>query len=119
MTTDMGRLEAVSDEGLLAFLRQHVAEPLEMELIAFWGRHLEQRLPRDVVAYAIQWSKLDLERAFGSMMEAGLVQSHVENGTLLYCLSPDDVLRRLALEVASLGWQRRRDIVGRLGRWQE
>ncbi len=106
----------MSDEELLAFLRQHVADPLEMELLAFWGRHLEQRLPRDVVAYAIQCNKLDLEKALGSMTKAGLIQSHVENSTVLYCLSPDDALRRLALEVASLGWQRRRDIVGRLGR---
>lgn len=119
MTTDMGRLEAVSDEELLAFLRQHVAERLDMELLAFWGRHPEQRLPREVVAYAIQCSRLDLERALGSMMEAGLVQSRVENGTVLYGLSPDDALRRLALAVASLGWQRRRAIVGSLGRWQE
>ncbi len=119
MTTDMERMEAVSDEELLAFLRQHVAEPLDMELLAFWGRHPEQSLPRHIVAYALQCSRLDLERALGNMTEAGLVQSRVENGTVLFGLSPDDGLRRLALAVASLGWQRRRAIVGRLGRWHE
>jgi hypothetical protein len=118
VTTDMGRMEAVNDEELLAFLRQHVAEPLEMELMAFWGRHPGRRLPRDVIAYAITCSRLDLERALGNMTEAGLIQSCVEDRTVFYWLSPDDGLRRLVVGLASLGWERKRDIVGRLGKWK-
>lgn len=109
----------MSDEELLEFLGKYVAEPLEMELLAFWGRHLEQGLPRDVLAYAVQCSKGDVEKALSGMTEAGLIYSRIENGTVLYCISPDDALRRLLLEVASLGWERRRNIVRRLGKWTE
>jgi len=81
---------------------------LVRELLLFWGMHPNAKFDRKAICYALDYSKLDTERALRIMIEEGLLDSHSRNGVTLYSLTKDEERRRPVLELAALGrdrWQ--------------
>lgn len=96
-----------TEEEFLRFLGDCATDRLKRELLAFWGRHPNARFSRGVICCALDFARLDVDRALKQMVETGLVELWTQNdSTPLYSLTTDEEIRHLALEAASLGCTR-------------
>jgi len=105
----------LTEEQLLRFLEQYAGDRLKTELLAFWGRHPNAKFTRSAISCALDCKKLDMDRALKDMVERGLVDMHKHNGVTFYSLTANEERRRVALELAALGWDQRRLMSRRVG----
>jgi len=91
-------------ENLYCFLEEHGDNRVKRELIAFWGRHPNAKFSRRVICYALDWNKLEADRALRALVDAGVVDTHKHNGLTLYSLTMNEEKRRPVVELAALGW---------------
>jgi hypothetical protein len=106
--------EIAIEENLYQFIRKYADKPLKMELLAFWGRHPNAKYSKLAIYHVEDCRKVDVCRALEDMVEAGLVNAHMHNGTLLYSLTTNEEKRRLVMKLATLGWDQQQ-LVLRLG----
>jgi hypothetical protein len=97
---------ALTEESLCRFLKEHANNRVKRELLLFWGMHPNARFNRFAIGYAVGSSKLDMKIALRDMAEAGLLDTHICNGETLYSFTKNEEKRRSVLELASLGWDR-------------
>ncbi|MDY6917041.1 MAG: hypothetical protein SVP26_03710 [Chloroflexota bacterium] len=98
----MKEAQGITDEQLCGFLGKHNRKPLDMQLLAFWGRHPAGRFTRDVICYALDCSVRDADRALEGFVEAGLIDRQMDGRKVLYCLSGDEDTRRLVERTARI-----------------
>jgi hypothetical protein len=91
-------------EELLGFLEQYATDRLKTELLAFWGRHPKAKFSRSAIRCALDFGKLDVDRALEQLVETGLVDVCANSKMPLYSLTANEERRRLVLELASLSW---------------
>jgi hypothetical protein len=91
-------------ESLQCFLAEHGSNWVKRELLLFWGLHPNAKFNRFAICYAVDGSRLYTKIALRDMVEAGLVDTHVNNGEILYSLTRNDARRRPVIELAALGW---------------
>jgi len=77
---------------------------VKRELLAFWGMHPNAKFGRRAVCYALDCGKLEADRALRALVDAGLIDTHMNSGLTLYSLTRDEAKRRAVLELATLGW---------------
>ena len=106
---------ALTEKQLLRLLKQYASDRLKMELLAFWGRHPNAKFTRGAISCALDCKKLDMDRALKDLVERGLVDMHKHNGVTFYALTTNEERRRVALELAALGWDQRRLMLRRVG----
>ena len=108
--------KVLSEENLYRFLEQHGNNRVKRELLAFWGMHPNAKFGRRAICYALDCSKLEAERALRALVNAGLVDTHMNNGLTLYSLTRNEAKRRAVLELATLGWDQRQLMLKRIER---
>jgi len=96
--------EIAIEENLYQFIRKYADEPLKMELLAFWGRHPNAKFNKLAIYHAQDSRKVDVCRALEDMVEAGLMDAHIYNGTPLYSLTTNEEKRRLVMKLSTLDW---------------
>jgi hypothetical protein len=96
--------EIAIEEKLYQFIKKYADESLKMELLAFWGRHPNAKFAKLAIYHAQDGRKVYVCRALEDMVEAGLVDTHINNGTPLYSLTMNEEKRRLVIKLATLGW---------------
>ncbi len=104
----MAASDVLTEETLNHYLEEHGNNRVKRELLLFWGTHPNAKFDRKVVCYALDFGKLDAEEALRVMVEEGLLDRHVSNGTTLYSLTRNEERRRPILALAALGWDRYR-----------
>jgi len=100
----MANCERAIEEKLYQFIRKYANEQLKMELLTFWGRHPNTKLSKLAIYHVQDCRKIDVCRALEDIAEAGLVDTHIHNGTLLYSLTTNEEKRQLVIKLATLGW---------------
>ncbi len=95
-----------TEESLICFLQKQGDNRVKRGLLLFWGMHPSAKFDGKGICYALDYSKLDTERALSTMVEEGLLGKHTSNGVILYSLTTDEEKRRPILELASLSWDR-------------
>lgn len=93
-------------EGLYHFLQKHGDNGAKRELLLFWGLHPNARFDKKAICYALDYSKLETERALKTMVKEELLDEHTDNCVILYSLTRNEEKRRQVLELAALGWDR-------------
>lgn len=73
---------------------------LKRDLYLFWGMHPRARFSMSIISYVLDCNKRDLEVMLQTMVEAGLVETHIQNGVTLYSLTANEEKRRAILEFA-------------------
>ncbi len=91
-------------EDLYRFLQEHGDSWVKREMLLFWGMHPNARFDRRAVHYALDYSRMETERALRTMVEEGLVDKNICNGVTLYSLTAEEERRRVVLELAALSW---------------
>jgi len=102
----MANCEIAIEEKLYQFIKKYANEPLKMELLACLGRHPNTKLSKLAIYHVQDCRKVDVCRALEDMAEAGLVDTYIHNGTLLYALTTNEEKRQLVMKLATLGWDR-------------
>ncbi len=91
-------------ESLYCFLQEHGDSRVKRELLLFWGMHPNARFDHRAVHYAVDYSKMETERALRTMVEEELLDKNICNGVTLYSLTTKEERRRAVLELAALSW---------------
>jgi len=73
---------------------------VERELYLFWGMHPSAKFSKPIISYVLDCNKRELEIVLQAMVEAGLVETHIQNGVTLYSLTTNEERRRPILEFA-------------------
>ena len=73
-------------------------------LLFFWGSYPSAKFARNAIGYALDSSKLEVDKALRVLVEAGLVDTHILNGVTFYSLTANEERRRPVLELSALGW---------------
>ncbi len=77
---------------------------MKRELLLFWGRHPDTKFARNAICYALDCTKLEMDRGLRALVEAGLVDTHILNGMTLYSLTVNEEKSRPVVEPAALNW---------------
>jgi len=112
----METAKVLTEENLYRFLEQHENNRVKRELLAFWGIHPNAKFGRRAICYALDCGKLEADRALRALVEAGLIDTHMNNGLTLYSLTRDEAKRRMVLELATLDWDQRQLMLKRIER---
>ena len=75
-------------------------EDVKRELLLFWGMHPNAKFSKSIIIYILDCNKRELETVLQAMVEAGLVETHIQNGVALYSLTTNEERRRPILEFA-------------------
>jgi hypothetical protein len=98
---------SLTEESLYRFLEEHGNSRVKRQLLLFWGMHPNAKFSMLALRCAVECSKLDMKMALRSMIEVGLLDTHIYNDVPLYSLSRNEEKRRPVLELAALGWNQR------------
>jgi predicted transcriptional regulator len=72
-------------------------DPLITELLAFWGRHPNNKYTINIICYALDRNTRDVERALHEMVDRGLIEMSRNYCECLYSLTDDQGKRISAL----------------------
>lgn len=109
-------MDIFAEEYLFKFLKEHGDNRAKRELIAFWGRHPDSEFPRWAICYAVDCTRLSINKALRDEVEEGLVDLHIRNDATLYSLTLDDTIRRPVVQLAAIGWDRWERMLRRIDR---
>ena len=84
----METLSISTEEELYCFLEEHGDNRVKREILSFLGRHPNTRFARYVICRALDYGKLEVDRALSALVEESLVDNHASNGLTLYSLTP-------------------------------
>lgn len=76
---------------------------IERDLYLFWGMHPRAKFSKPIISYVLDCNKRELEILLQTMVEAGLVETNIQNGVTLYSLTTNEEKRRLIQEYARHG----------------
>ena len=62
--------------------------------------HPNAKFSKPIINYTLDCNKRELESELKAMVEAGLVETHIQNGVALYSLTTNEEKRRTILEFA-------------------
>lgn len=99
----MKALNALAKENGDCLSQENGDNRVKKELLLFWGMHPNAELARSTICYALDCSKLDVERALKALAKAGLVDTDVHKDVTFFSLSTDEERRRLVVECAAPG----------------
>ena len=94
----------LNEASLYRFLEEYGNNRVKREVLFFWGCHPNTKFTRHIICYALDCSKLEVDRELKALVEAGLVDIHILNGATFYSLTANEERRRPVLELASLDW---------------
>lgn len=77
---------------------------IKRDLYLFWGMHPSTKFSKPIISYVLDCNKRELEIVLQAMVEAGLVEKHIQNGVTLYPLTTNDEKRRIILEYVKHGY---------------
>jgi len=100
----MVALYGLTEESLYRFLGEHGNSRVKRQLLLFWGMHPKAKFSMLALRCAVDCSRLDMKMALRSMIEEGLLDTHIYNDVPLYSLTRNEERRRPVLELAALGW---------------
>lgn len=100
----MVALYSLTEESLYRFLGEHGNSRVKRQLLLFWGMHHKAKFSMLALRCAVECSRLDMKMALRSMIEEGLLDTHIYNDVPLYSLTRNEERRRPVLELAALGW---------------
>ena len=103
---EMVALHDLTEESLYCFLREHGNSRVKRQLLLFWGMHPNAKFSMLALRCAVDCSRLDMKVALRSMIEEGLLDTHIYNDVSLYSLTKNEEKRQPVLELAALGWDR-------------
>ena len=66
--------------------------------------HHSAKFSKPIIKYGLDCNKRELEIVLQAMVEAGLVETHFQNGVTLYSLTTNEEKRRTILEFARHGY---------------
>ena len=92
------------EESVCHLLKEHGNNRVKRDLLLFWGLHPSARFESKVIMHALEFNRLDTERALGTMVEEGLIDRSICNGVTLYSLTNHGEIRQSVLELAKLSW---------------
>jgi hypothetical protein len=95
-------------------MEEHGDNRVKMGLLLFWGCHPNAKFASNAICYALDCTKLEMDRGLKALVEAGLVDTHILNGVTFYSLTSNDERRRPVLDLAALNWDRWRLMLNRL-----
>jgi hypothetical protein len=102
----MVALYSLTEESLYRFLEEHGNSRVKRQLLLFWGMHPNAKFSLLALRCAVDCSRPDMKMALRSMIEEGLLDTHIYNDVSLYSLTRNEERRRPVLELAALGWDR-------------
>lgn len=102
----METLSISTEEELYCFLEEHGDNRVKREILSFLGRHPNTRFARYVICRALDYGKLEVDRALSTLVDERLVDNQANNGLTLYSLTTREEKRQPVLELAALGWDR-------------
>ena len=100
----MGAPNILNEQSLYRFLEEHGDNQVKRRLLFFWGSHPNAEFARNAIGYALDFSKLELDKALRVLVEAGLVDTHIHNDMTFYSLTTNNENRQPVLALAALGW---------------
>jgi len=100
----MGAPNILNEQSLYRFLEEHRDNRVKRGLLFFWGSHPNAKFARNAIGYALDSSKLEVDKALRVLVEVGLVDTHILNGVTFYSLTTNNEKRRPVLALAALGW---------------
>lgn len=74
-------------ERLYEFIGQFANDECAREVLQLLGRHPCARLNRLAIMHAADWRKPDIDRALRTLADRRLINSSVDKGITLYCLT--------------------------------
>ncbi len=96
-------MEVMEGKCVAHFAGSRSDEHLRAELLAFWSRHPGDRFTVGVISYAIDHSKLELNKALKLLAEAGIVNASTHGDLIFYNLTADEAKRRSVLDLSVVG----------------
>jgi len=89
MTTEADHTE------LCEFIQQHADTRLKEDLLLFWRKYPHARFTSGIVARAVDRNRrVDVEEALECLVEADLLEKHIQSGFPLYRLTTLDPSKR-------------------------
>ena len=73
---------------------------IKRELYLFWGRHPNAKFSGSAISIALDCSTVEMARMLRAMVDAGLVETHTQNGVTFYLLTKNEERRRQVIEFA-------------------
>ena len=104
----------LKEESLYRFLEEHGDNQVKRRLLLFWSCHPNAKFARNAISYALDSSKLEVDKALRVLVEVGLVDTHIINGVTFYSLTANEERRRPVLELLALGWDQWHLMLNRL-----
>ena len=106
----MFNTEITIPEQLYEFAREYVEDHYCLKLLQFFGTHPYTTFSKLAIVHALNASgeRLYIERALSLLTSRGAIVISSNNGSVLYSLSNNESLRKLALALSKLGcyqWQ--------------
>src|SRR4030042_6203580 len=106
----MYNTEITIPDTLYQFAREYVDDHYCLKLLQFFGTHPYTTFSKLAIVHALNASgeRLYIERALDYLTGRGAINKAADNGTVLYSLSDNEPLRKLALALSKLGcyqWQ--------------
>ncbi len=99
--------EVSAQEKARDFLREFADDSYCLNLLHFFGEHPYARFNWLAVLHAqgMDGGKSFLEKALRGLIDQGIVRECGDNGSALYSLTEDEMLRRQVMELAKLDWR--------------
>jgi hypothetical protein len=106
----MFNTEITIPEKLYQFAREYVEDHYCLKLLQFFGAHPYAKFSKLAIVHALNASgeRLYIEKALNYLTDRGAIIASASNSSVLYSLSNDEPLRKLALALSKLGcyqWQ--------------
>ena len=110
----MVTLSTLNEASLYRFLEEYGNNRVKREVLFFWGCHPNAKFTRHIICYALDCSKLEVDRELRALVKAELVDIHILNGVTFYSLTANEERRRPVLELAALDWNQRQLMLKRI-----
>lgn len=94
----------LNEASLYRFLEEHEDNRVKRELLFFWGCHPNAKFARNAICYALDCTKLEMDRGLKALVEAELVDTHILNGMTFYSLTTNEERRQPVVELTTLNW---------------
>jgi hypothetical protein len=96
------------EDRLCDFIKNFSDDLCSLELLLFFGRHPKARFNRTAVLHALNTGRIDCGISLKRLIERKLVITCIENGISLYCLTKEEPVHTLVVDLTKIDqrqWQ--------------
>ncbi len=101
------------EEKLCQFMIQYNNDECTREVLQLLGRHPRTRLNHLAIVHAVDWRRMDIDRALKVLIDRRLVKSKTSYGQAVYYLTDEEPQRAMAIKAAALDLAQWRTVLTR------